>query len=69
MPEVIEKPPLGLRPRWIATGQRAEEIVAAITRYNDAKKEVPKEWREELAELNRWLEAEGYNTYAPYEPK
>lgn len=69
MEGVTEAPPLGLRPRWIAVGQRAGEIVDAITRYNDAKKEVPKEWRDELAELNVWLEKEGYCTYAAYEPK
>lgn len=64
-----EKPPLGLRPRWIAAEQRAQEIIMAIDRYNQAEKAVPQAWRDELAELNAWLEKEGYTTYAAYEPK
>lgn len=41
----------------------------AIDRYNQAEKAVPQAWRDELAELNAWLEKEGYTTYAAYEPK
>jgi hypothetical protein len=65
----VQKPPLGLMPRWISVSNRASAIVAAITRYNAVSEPVPQCWREELAELNVWLEKEGYNQYAAYEPK
>lgn len=66
---VAEKPPLGLRPRWIVASWRAGEILDAITRYNDVQKEVPQEWRDELEELNVWLEKEGYCRYVAREPQ
>lgn len=61
-----EKPPLGLRPRFIVAELRAQEIVVAMERYHDAKKEIPQEWHEELAELNKWLSEHGYATYVGF---
>lgn len=70
MSEAVTKaPPLGLRPRWIATQDRAQEIVNAMTRYIAVDKPIPEEWTEELAVLNEWLADEGYNTYAAYNPR
>ncbi|BDD79631.1 hypothetical protein [Burkholderia phage FLC9] len=61
------KPPLGLRPRFIVAEERAREITAAMSRYFDADKEIPKEWHEELDELNKWLEANGHATFVGFE--
>ena len=47
-----DKPPLGLRPRHIAETQRMEEINTAISRYLEKGEVIPKEWIEELQELN-----------------
>lgn len=43
-----EKPPLGLRPRFVVRQQRVREILEAIDRYNSAGKATPVEWGEEL---------------------
>lgn len=40
----VEKPPLGLKPKWIHDKQRQGEIMAAINRYLEAGKSPPKEW-------------------------
>ena len=62
------KPPLGLRPRFIALGQRIEEINQAIDRYRQAEMFIPAEWLNEkgliLDELDRlsfdrWWDSEG----------
>lgn len=45
------KPPIGLRPRWIAEELRMQEIAGAILRYTDAGMSVPAPWTEELAQL------------------
>jgi hypothetical protein len=45
----IEKPPLGLKPKWINDQQRQGEIMAAINRYLEAGKTPPKEWAIEFA--------------------
>lgn len=45
----IQKPPLGLIPKWIHNGQRQGEITAAINRYLEAGKTPPKEWALEFA--------------------
>lgn len=55
------KPPLGLKPRWLAAQHRAVEIQAAIGRYEKAQLDVPEEWRTELKELNDWLYANNYS--------
>jgi len=43
-----EKPPLGLRPKWLADSERVKEIREAISRYWDAGKKVPEAWIEEI---------------------
>ena len=45
------KPPLGLRPRYIAEAQRRVEIQAAVMRYMDAGYPLPDEWIAEYNEL------------------
>lgn len=45
------KPPLGLPPRQLHECSRIDEIYAAIGRYIDASKQIPKEWTVELLEL------------------
>jgi len=44
------KPPLGLKPRYIAYAERKLEVLEAICRYVKDGKEVPKEWVDELNE-------------------
>lgn len=67
--ECVEKPPLGLRPKFIIDGQRRREIKGAIERYRAAKKLVPVEWIEELEtlatarEICCVCEIEGKNVY------
>jgi hypothetical protein len=56
-------PPLGLRPRFIVAELRAQEIVEAMGRYFEAKKAIPQDWHDELAELNEWLSNNGYTTF------
>lgn len=46
-----KKPPLGLRPRYIAEEMRIREIEDAVARYKNADKIVPSEWVDELLEL------------------
>jgi hypothetical protein len=45
------KPPLGLAPRWLREEQRADEITAAISRYEKEGFPVPEEWLEEMRYL------------------
>lgn len=45
------KPPLGLKPRYIAEVQREVEIVNAVKRYMDAGYPLPDEWIAEYNEL------------------
>ena len=53
--KVLEKPPLGLEPRDIfemrMRSYRRNEIVKAMRRYQEAKKQIPDEWLTELEEL------------------
>jgi len=51
-----ERPPLGLKPRYIHVEQRITEIREAIQRYIDANKAVPISWIAEEYELREWLE-------------
>lgn len=43
-----DKPPIGLRPKFVAEQHRAIEILDAMRRYAEHGFEVPLEWREEL---------------------
>lgn len=45
----VEKPPLGLKPKWIHDQQRQGEIMAAMSRYLEVGKTPPKEWAIEFA--------------------
>jgi hypothetical protein len=45
----VERPPLGLKPKWIHDKQRQVEILKAINRYLSAGKTPPKEWAIEFA--------------------
>lgn len=46
-----KKPPLGLMPRKLWDEKRADEIRAAIERYNEAGAVIPAEWVEEYNEI------------------
>ena len=45
------KPPIGLTPRYIKDEERIREIALAVSRFLDAKKEIPAEWIEEWNEI------------------
>jgi len=45
----VEKPPLGLVPKWVRDQERQGEIMEAINRYMEAGKKPPKEWALEFA--------------------
>lgn len=49
--ENSQKPPVGLKPRYIHDGERIDEILCAIERYTDANMSIPKSWVEELRKL------------------
>lgn len=42
-----EKPPAGLKPKFVHDAQRAEEIKDAVNRYFRSNKPIPPEWIEE----------------------
>ena len=48
---MVDKPPLGLEPRYIHEAKRIVEIIGAMNRYMKAGKMVPKEWYDEAFEL------------------
>ena len=47
----VEKPPLGLTPRYMWISERKSDIIRAMDRYSSAGKVIPREWIEELANL------------------
>lgn len=49
--ENSQKPPLGLKPRYIHDVERIDEILCAIERYTDANMSIPKSWVNELRDL------------------
>lgn len=49
--EMIEKPPIGLTPRFIHDQHRTTEIGEAIIRYLQNDYPIPTEWVEEYNEL------------------
>ena len=49
--EMMEKPPLGLTPKYIHDNMRISEIINAVYRYMDVRKEIPEEWIKEYNEL------------------
>ena len=50
------KPPLGLRPLRHAMFEREKEILAAMQRYNEAEKPIPKNWEDELIWVKMYQE-------------
>ena len=46
-----EKPPLGIKPRYIHERERMFEILDAMERYAEAQKRIPAEWIDELKYL------------------
>lgn len=54
----MKKPPIGLRPRWIAEEQRLVEIAAAMARFLEADEPIPQEWNEEavhyIGQMEHW---------------
>lgn len=52
----INKPPLGLTPRYIWLGLRLEDVKNAIERYRVAETEVPAKWLKELEWLEKLIE-------------
>ena len=49
------KPPLGLKPRWLADKHRLADVDAALGRYTEAGMIPPSEWLEERRDLVRSL--------------
>lgn len=49
----LEKPPLGLRPLFIARDIRIDEITHAMMRYTEGGLEIPFEWIQELLDLRK----------------
>ena len=54
----VEKPPLGLMPRYLYNEQRFQEIYSAISRYYQAGKAIPIEWIEEYNDISKTLKNE-----------
>jgi hypothetical protein len=54
-----KKPPIGLRPKFLANEDRMKEIQEAITRYMDANMPIPTDWIEEHNCLARKGRGEG----------
>lgn len=46
-----DKPPIGIKPRYIHDGERLREILNAMDRYSRALKHIPGEWIDELRDL------------------
>lgn len=44
---VNQRPPIGLKPRWLFVEERLREILTAIGRYQQAGRAVPTEWEME----------------------
>jgi hypothetical protein len=47
----INRPPLGLMPKWIYDDNRKQELIAAICRYSQAGLKIPQEWSAEFKGL------------------
>lgn len=44
----VDRPPIGIIPRYLWIEQRKSELISAINRYMKAGVKVPVEWLEEL---------------------
>lgn len=49
----MEKPPLGLKPRYICENQRIIEILEAMLRYAKSANPIPEVWIQELVDVNK----------------
>jgi len=49
----LEKPPIGLVPKWVCDEARRVEILEAMMRYAYSHKNIPPEWIEELVQLSK----------------
>lgn len=47
----MDKPPLGVLPKFLWDEQRMVDLTEAINRFMDANEPVPSEWVQELAEI------------------
>ena len=47
----MEKPPLGIKPRWLHRAERIADIVDALWRYSIDGKPIPAEWVFELNDI------------------
>ena len=45
--KIMEKPPIGLRPKFVVYLDRLQEIKEAIVRYMNANEQIKVEWIEE----------------------
>jgi len=50
-----DRPPLGLRPRYVVNQMRQQEILEAMQRYAHAGAVIPRHWLDELLDLTDWL--------------
>lgn len=48
---MTQKPPMGLKPRYLHDMMRFREIAAAMKRFSVAQKPVPQEWVEEMLDI------------------
>lgn len=62
-PKESERLPIGIIPFWMYNEQRLDEINSAILRYNEAGKEIPKEWIGEKQSLEASLQDEISSKY------
>lgn len=53
-----EKPPIGIKPRFIHDEQRFEELRQCIHRYLSAGLPINKDWIEEYNELSKKIKGE-----------
>jgi len=49
---VLIKPPLGLKPKYLMIQERRDEIFAACLRYIEVRKKIPQEWKDEFDSYN-----------------
>jgi hypothetical protein len=48
---MIQKPPLGVPPKWLRQEQRLEELCEAVIRYQQDNLRIPDDWLEEIRDL------------------
>lgn len=48
---MIEKPPVGVKPKWMLDEERIYELFDAIMRYKKSGAAIPFEWIDELTNL------------------